>query len=64
MHEIWTDGNKLNDSAPIGTVVEDDDGDVTVLKGEGRWVGEGATPREDFNQFGPWRVLRWGFSID
>ena len=63
MHETWTDGEKLNDEAPIGTVVEDADGDVTV-KRDGQWVGEGAAPgRYDIN-FGPWRVLRWGFSID
>ena len=64
MHEIWEDGKKLNDAAPIGTVVEDDDGDMTVLKGDGSWVGEGAAPGEHFKQFGPWRVLRWGFSVD
>lgn len=63
MHEIWEDGKKLNDAAPIGTVVEDADRDVAV-KAEGIWIGEGAAPGEYDIQFGPWRVLRWGFSID
>lgn len=63
IHKTWTDGKKLNDAAPIGTVVEDADGDVAV-KGEVRWIGEGAAPGEYETQFGPWRVLRWGFSID
>ena len=63
MHEIWEEGKKLNDAAPIGTVVEDVDGDVAV-KAEGIWIGEGVVPGEYDTQFGPWRVLRWGFSID
>ena len=63
MHEIWEDGKKLNDAAPIGTVVEDVDGDVAV-KGEAMWIGEGVVPGDYDMQFGPWRVLRWGFSID
>ena len=63
MHEIWADGKKLNDAAPIGTVVEDADGDVAV-KCDEWWIGEGAAPGEYRTQFGPWRVLRWGFSID
>ena len=65
MHEIWTDGAKLNRAAPIGTVVEDADGDVAV-KGEAGWIGEGAAPGdyEYETEFGPWCVLRWGFSID
>ena len=63
MHEVWKDGLKLHAAAPEGTVVEDDDGDVTV-KGKERWVGMGAAPSDGFAQFGPWRVLRWGYSID
>ena len=63
IHEIWEDGLKLHDSAPIGTVVEDADGDVAV-KCEAMWIGEGAAPGEYKTQFGPWRVLRWGFSVD
>ena len=63
IHEIWKDGAKLNRAAPIGTVVEDADGDAAV-KGEVMWIGEGAAPDDYDVQFGPWRVLRWGFSID
>lgn len=63
IHETWKNGAKLDSVAPIGTVVEDADGDVAV-KGEGRWVGEGAAPGDYETQFGPWRVLRWGYSID
>ena len=63
MHEIWENGIKLNEAAPEGTVVEDAEGDV-VVKGEVRWWGEGAVPGDYVTQFGPWRVLRWGFGID
>ena len=63
IHEIWKDGVKLDKTAPAGTVVEDADGDVAV-KGEGIWIGEGAAPGDYDIPFGPWRVLRWGYSID
>ena len=63
MHEIWENGKNLNDAAPEGTVVADADGDVSV-RGEFYWWGEGAAPGDYVTQFGPWRVLRWGFSID
>lgn len=63
INEIWKDGANLNHAAPIGTVVEDADGDVAV-KIEGIWVGEGAAPGDYDINFGPWRVLRWGYNID
>ena len=44
MHEIWVDGKKLDDADPIGTVVEDVDGDVAV-KAEGIWIGDRKSTR-------------------
>lgn len=63
MQDIWPDGVKLADAAPIGTVVADADGDVAVKKNQG-WSGDGAAPGKYDAEYGPWWVLRWGFDHD
>lgn len=61
---VWFDHVQLQNEAPVGTIVTDDDGfDVTRTDSGDGWAGAGYSPKNG-NQYGPWVIKRWGTADD
>ena len=61
---VWYDHVELQNEAPVGTIVTDDDGfDVSRTASGDGWYGAGYAPTNG-NQYGPWVIKRWGAPDD
>lgn len=61
---VWYDHVQLQNEAPVGTIVTDDDGfDVARTDSGDGWIGAGYPPKNG-HQYGPWVIKRWGAPDD